>query len=653
MPQFSLRLCLLAGTALVSPAFAQEADITDLDEIRIEALDAQAALGNAEITQAEIEARNPASMRDVFAGESAVTSSGGASIAQKVFVHGIEESLLSVTIDGARQNKSAFHHAGNVLMDPALLKSVDISSGLAPADAGSGAMAGSIAYETKDAHDLLEDGDTFGGMATLQGGTNGKGVGATLTVFGATGGFEYLLSGTRLSGSDYKDGNGTTVPGTEPELNSYLAKIAYTTQSGHKVSFSASQTEDTGKRAAQFHGFYGVYFIRPDFFGLPSTPSVLLEGQSRRTSYSFTYTDTTPDGWFAPTAQISYNEQKMDVVGLWGVNKSLSGVFKNEFNLNNGSVNVGIDFFDERAEGYSRSARNLGFTGREKHQGVGIFAQARQDFGSRVSVSYGARYDVQKFTGGDGSTHEDQGLSANAAIDFMLTDNLALNAGIATSWGGYELGEAALINLSGAWDYAGLKASRAQSARIGLRFDNGPWQISGAFFQTNAYDLSSVIPGYPTNSRSDTTDIKTRGFDASVGYDWGNGFARANYTFADVTQDGSAIGGTSYYHGRPMGHIVGLEAGWQASNSLLLGGNAQIAFKYNDVAVGDAALPAYEVFNVFAEYVPQNMRNLKIRFDVQNAFDTSYVARGADISSRATALTEPGRTFGIKATFNF
>lgn len=649
----SLRVFLLASTALASPVFAEDTDVTYLGEIRIEGLDAQAALGNVEITSDKIEGRNPSSMKDVFVGESAITSSGGAAIAQKVFVHGIEESLLSVTIDGARQNKSAFHHTGNILLDPGLLKSVEISSGLAPADAGAGAMAGSIAYETKDASDLLEDGQSIGTMVTLQAGTNGKGFGATVSTYGQVGGFEYLLSGTRLSGSDYKDGSGTTVPGSEPELSNYLAKVSYTSGTGHKLSFSASQTEDTGKRAAQFHGWYGVYFIRPDFFGVTGSPTVLLAGLSRRTSYSIGYTDTSPDSWFAPTIQLAYNEQKTDIIGLWGVNKSFSGVFKNQFQLGNGTVNAGIDFFDESAEGHSRSAVNIGFIGEEKHRGIGIFAQARQDLSERVSVSYGARFDSQKFTGADGSTFSDQGLSANAAIDVMLTENLSFNAGVASSWGGYELGEAALINLSNPWTYAGLKASHAESARIGLRFDNGTWQVSGALFQTNAYDLSAALPSYPTNNRAVTTSIKTKGLDLSVGYNWDAGFARANYTYADVTQNGAAISGTSYYYGRPMGHIFGLEAGWQASDQVLLGGSAQIALRNSDVAAGEAALASYEVLNLFAEYKPRTMKNLKIRFDVENLFDQSYVPRGADISSTAVDLTNPGRTFAIKATFKF
>lgn len=141
-------------------------------------------MGNDEISEEEIEQRNPQSIRDVFDGETSITTSGGAAIANKVFVNGVEESLLSVTIDGARQNKSAFHHTGSVLIDPALLKSVEVSKGLAPADAGPNALAGSLAYETKDAADLLQDGDNFGGMTTLTLGTNEDRIRAGLTLSG-------------------------------------------------------------------------------------------------------------------------------------------------------------------------------------------------------------------------------------------------------------------------------------------------------------------------------------------------------------------------------------------------------------------------------------------------------------------------------------
>ena len=306
----SVNRLLLAGAsiAIAGTAAAQSNDTFDLGVIRIESDEAQDLLGNAEITGEELENRNPASVQDVFAGETAVTASGGAAIGQKVFVHGIEESLLSVTIDGARQNKSAFHHTGNVLIDPFMLKSVDVSSGLAPADAGPGALAGTLAYETKDARDLLEVGDTFGGYATLTYGTNGQGLRSGLNLFGKSDGFEWVIGGSFQTGDDYDDGSGDRVRGTAPELINGIAKVAYTSDSGHRLSFSASQTEDRGDRPGQA-GPGGILILRPDFGGLVGNPNELFEGLSRRQSFTLTYTDEHPDTWFAPTAQLTYNAQ--------------------------------------------------------------------------------------------------------------------------------------------------------------------------------------------------------------------------------------------------------------------------------------------------------------------------------------------------------
>ena len=121
---------LTGAVAATGAAQAQEADPYFLGTLRIESSAAQALLGNEEIDEEDLENRNAATTKDVFAGESSITASGGAAIAQKVYVNGIEESLLSITIDGARQNKSAFHHTGNVLLDPALLKRVEVSEGL-------------------------------------------------------------------------------------------------------------------------------------------------------------------------------------------------------------------------------------------------------------------------------------------------------------------------------------------------------------------------------------------------------------------------------------------------------------------------------------------------------------------------------------------
>ncbi len=119
-------------------------------------------------------------------------------------------------------------------------------------------------------------------------------------------------------------------------------------------------------------------FIRSDFSGLKTGPNMIVDALSRRTSYSLTYTEEDAQGWFDPFFQIAYNEQEVDAGDGWGENTSLSGAFKNTFQLNSGTVAASLDFFDEKAE--SRTASSvapLAFDGSEKNRNIGVFAQVR------------------------------------------------------------------------------------------------------------------------------------------------------------------------------------------------------------------------------------------------------------------------------------
>ncbi|WP_424934101.1 TonB-dependent receptor domain-containing protein [Amaricoccus macauensis] len=645
MYQTSRGLLLLTACFTGTSLFAQESEPLFLGTLRIESTSAQSLLGNEEITEEDIDRRNPVTVKEVFDGESSVLVSGGAPIAQKVFVNGIEESLLSVTIDGARQNKGAFHHSGNVLLDPSLLKAVEVTEGLAPADAGPGGLGGSIAYETMDARDLLRPDEAYGGMATVGMSDNGLDFLGTLSIFGQIEGFEYLFSGSRQTGGDYENGSGDSVPGTAADLTSYLGKMAFTTETGKRFEFAASETEDSGDRMGQ--GANGIYFIRPDFAEVLGRDNQLVDAYAKRTSYTATYTDEAPQSWFAPEVQLSYNEQEVDANAVWGQNSSLSGYLKNDFDIYGGAITGGVDFFNEKAEG-EYDAGDTG--GEETLWDIGIFAQARQDLTDRLSVTYGGRYDYQEFEGSDGTDFSSGGLSANGAVDVVLTETVTLNAGLATTWGGYELGEAALVNYGGQWDYDGFDTSRSNSARIGLRYENRGWAVAGALFYTEIDDIAAVLP---TNlERGALTDMTSQGFDGSIAWTGERSFASIKYTYADVELDGDEIATTAYYFGRPVGSIFALEGGYEVTPEWRLGGTAEIALE-NELEGYE--LPSYEVFNAYAAYSPRAMEDLEIRLDVRNIFDESYVSRSSDGQGLPVivALDEPGRTFALTAKLRF
>ena len=106
----------------------------------------------------------PSDLQDVFVSEPTIEVGSPLPVSQKLYVNGVEETQLLVTIDGGRQNNKIFHHNATTLIDPTLLKAVSINPGVAPADIGPGALGGSIEYETKDVADLLDECETFGGF---------------------------------------------------------------------------------------------------------------------------------------------------------------------------------------------------------------------------------------------------------------------------------------------------------------------------------------------------------------------------------------------------------------------------------------------------------------------------------------------------------
>ncbi|MCO6384673.1 TonB-dependent receptor domain-containing protein [Oceanicola sp. 502str15] len=651
-----MRAILLASVSALAANAAAAQEVIDLEAIRVEADAAQDALGNVEISSEEIAERNAASTDELFAGQSEIIASGGAVIAQKVLVHGLEESNLAVTIDGARQNKGAFHHTGNVPLDPFLLKRVQVSSGLAPADAGPGALAGIIAYETKDARDLLEPGATVGGFTGLTFGSNGGTFRRSAAIYGMQGGFDYLVGYSRQTGDDYEDGAGTTIGGTEPDMTDYFAKVGYTTDSGKRFVFSAEHVSDQGLRA--FQG--GI--TRPDFTEVPGRATTYDVAVTERTSYSFTYTDENPQGIWAPTIQLAWNEQYVDAGAVAGRNTSLSGKVENAFSMGNGVLTAGLDFFSDEAEALESDAYYLP-NGKERIDSIGVYAQMRQDVSARVSLSYGIRFDSQTFKGADGQEFSDSGISVNGSADVILSNSLTLNVGVASVWGGYELNEAALIgrsdltgNTAYNWDnYGPQTTSRANNARIGLRYEQGPWQAGFALFHTELEGVDNAF--YPNDYTGDLAsyNVTSRGFDAKLRYTGARGYIEGNWTYADVSVEDQPVGTTSYYIGRPVGHVIGLSGAYELNDQWMIGGTAEIALEQDEVPTGYAPLDSYEVLNLWTTWTPRAYENLTVRLDVKNVFDTTYTGRGNDGDgfSRVVPLTEPGRTILLSANMKF
>ncbi|WEZ82402.1 TonB-dependent receptor [Rhizobium sp. 32-5/1] len=607
----------------------------------------QGSPGEVVISAEDLEQKKPASIADVFKGEPGISVGSSLPMSQKVYVHGIEETSLAVTMDGSRQNNKIFHHSGTNLIDPGLLKSVGVDAGVAPADAGPGALGGAIAYETKDARDLL-DGDGFGGFVTSNYNFNSDTVTTGLSAYGMQDGLEFLGYFNFGNGDNFTAGNGDEVGGTSTDLLSGLGKLAYEFDSGDRVEISHEQIRDHAPRP-----------FRANIGAIAGRPAEPREYKLDRQNTVFTYTDSTPEGWWDPTLLLAYSKAQLEVpiiprVGPsypgTGTTDSLNGKFENKFSFDIGHIVAGVDFYDDEAE-----YEDPFDPGKEKSRNLGIYAQARIEPFDRTRLSFGARGDTQKFTGTTGEEWSNSGFSGNISGEYdLIEDLLVAKVGYSHVWAGIPLAENFILNPG--WNYgSGPKPVTADNYIVGLEANHNGFTLEGSLFQTDLDDART--PRYGVLLGVDAHDVRSRGFEIGGGYNWGDGYFKVKYANIDVEIDGQpADSDLGTYLATPAGQIITLQAVHTLTDwGVTFGADAEIALDYDDVAVGNQPLEGYEVVNAYVEYVPPTHKNLTFRAELKNIFDETYADRatyGQEFGT-VTPLYESGRAFILtaKATF--
>ena len=124
-------------------------------------------------------------------------------------VRGYDDEAIITLIDGRRQNFEAAHD-GRYFIDPALLKSVEIVRGASSAVYGGGGVGGVVAFETKDANDMLAPGENTGALTSL-GYRSANGEFAPLvSAYGRTGGLDVIGSLSYRRSGDIRLGDVST-----------------------------------------------------------------------------------------------------------------------------------------------------------------------------------------------------------------------------------------------------------------------------------------------------------------------------------------------------------------------------------------------------------------------------------------------------------
>ena len=191
---------------------------------------------------------------------------GGAhSLNQRITIRSMEDKDLNISIDGARQNTYMYHHMGNLQIHADILKSVDIEVGTN--SVVNGGLGGAVLFETKDASDLLDVGQTLGGRVQFSAGDN-SGSNYSITGYGLLGeSIDFLAYYNYVDRNNYEvgggkilDENGNEIPGTngevkglEGELDDALVKFGWNITDQQRLQISYEKYTDEGN-----------YSYRPD-----------------------------------------------------------------------------------------------------------------------------------------------------------------------------------------------------------------------------------------------------------------------------------------------------------------------------------------------------------------------------------------------------
>lgn len=683
----SKKLYLLMAAAVLVPVptqvFAQTSP-TDVAASEEDVVTVVGVVTDFEINREEIELTQASDLNDLFRQAPSVTVGGSLGIAQKIYVRGLEDTLLNVTIDGAPQGGTLFHHIGRVSIEPELLEAVEVQSGAGEATSGFGAVGGAIRFKTRNALDLLEDDDSFGGVVKA-GYFSNEGYKLSGTAYGR------LSDNIGIMGSyvytdreNFDDGNGDEVLGTSATQQLGFVKIGGEFDNGHNFSVSYERREEEGE-----------FGQRPNWPAMEDDTLFPAEGQRDTAiiNYGFDATDVFSVETTGYWTQSTFEQNRFDRWGLYGADIETYGFdLRGRLEKNNHVVVGGIEHRDDKvvSEYLDADQETLEYWAwdanvsrfEENGELTAFYIQNQWQISPTLLLSGGARYDVYNLSLDTYGEHtKSEGLSLNGGAEFALTPNLTLSAGYAEAFRGKEIGDAFTLEKRPGRDRIApdLSGERVDNIEVGVEYARGGFTASAAYYNMTIDDVIVDQLGrgsFPEDSiyYENIGEFLSKGVEFRAGYSTGPFSIDAFYNSYVSELNGNKIEG---YEEIGLGNSIGdnwnVTAGYHPSERISVQAsvtqyadlnNIETLFRGVELGWVDSTQfvdkPGYTIADIFAKWQPFETESFQLNGGVYNVFDKYYRAHAsvADYShvpgyEIVAGVPEIGRNIRVTAVYNF
>lgn len=606
--------------------------------------------GNRRVVDAgTIETIQANDLEDVFRTTPSVAVGGSVGIAEKIYVRGLEDALLNVTIDGATQQGVLFHHAGRLSIEPELLKQVEVHAGAGVATDGPGALGGAISFTTKDPEDLLRPDEKIGALLKAGYFDNTEGYKISANVFGRLSDNWSAMATVAQSESDaITDGNGTQLGGTESEQFMGFAKIVGKLSDSQTLKLSYDLREDEGIRAQ-----------RPQWVISDWNPGYPLKIERETTTLNYQLNPrANPYLNLEITLYDTRSELEQNVTNRWGIYKGSTGSqginLRNTTQLSAHELIYGLEYRDDTVNaGPGTDLREQ----EENGKVAGIFVQDLYQITEKLLLSAGVRYDDYDLTDNTNQQFSSDGFSPNIGVSYQLTPSLSINAGYAEALRGRQTTETFLLDSR--TNSPDLKPEEAENIEAGFEYQKDAFSFSGTVYQAR---IDNAINDQGRVFRN-IGDIETEGFDLRVSYDWNHiqtGLSYSNFD-SDLVSETEDLQLNAYDHGalgNSIGNTWAADIAYQATDFLELGWNARVVEGLKNIrtSAGTIDKDGYAVHDLYAQW--QITRDFKLTFTVKNLFDKYYLDHATNGNYEhipdyegVVGLAEPGRDLRLSLSW--
>lgn len=426
-----IRTTLLASVSVlvwVSAAAGQEVSpsSTPLDDITVTAtrVESRAVDALAPVSvrnRDEIQRQAPQRIGTVISGMPGVTTQENPNDpATSINIRGLQDfGRVAVTIDGARQNfqRSGHNANGAFFLDPAFVRTIDITRGPVANIYGSGAIGGVASFETIDPRDILSPGQRIaaqlgftGVVGGRQNGVFGHGIGAVRATDWASG----LIGLSFRNLNSYKDGGGFTIADSGQELVSGIGKIVLTPGDGHTIKLSGQLQQyefanglGTGTSPRRANEVTTSNFVARYAFSRPDNDWLNLNISAYRTT-----TDTDQRRISGTPAQLGQSRFfKIETIGF-----DINNTSRLQFGDVKMAVTYGIDAFQDRVRTQDIASNGDETTPSGQRSVYGGFLQSHLNWG-KFDLIGGLRYDSYELSGGNNKSSGDR-LSPKITLGF-------------------------------------------------------------------------------------------------------------------------------------------------------------------------------------------------------------------------------------------